>query len=56
MHKSGIRGLWAGTGYRTQGTGLRQEFDMHFKVKRKVGDAWGLTEDRRKYLLKRQVP
>ena len=33
-----------------------EEYDMHFKMKRRVGLAWGLTEERREYLRKRQLP
>ena len=33
-----------------------EDFDLHFKVKRRVGLACGLTEERREYLRKRQLP
>ena len=32
-----------------------EDFDLHFK-KRRVGLAWGLTEDMKEYLAKRQLP
>ena len=33
-----------------------EEYAMHSKVKRRVGLAWGLREERREYLRKHQVP
>ena len=33
-----------------------EDFDLHFKVKRRVGLAWGLKEDMKEYLAKRQLP
>ena len=33
-----------------------EEYDMHFKVKKRVGLAWGLTEEQREYLKKDQLP